>query len=275
MRLVSREYKVMVDHEAFADRRAALGSLREELNALAGIVGRISAKGDFDEEKDRTILFLDTPDTDLRHGGFVLRRRMEGEKAEYTLKCRSEDRYFASGADLRTVEGFKSDEKLEEDIGPLFACRFSHSNTVRPPKKSALRRGEPPRTLGEAAAFFPVLGGGEHAGRAIPRGTPLRVVNGITAYERVYTGPELVFEGDGPKDGEEKASVALILWSEGEDGRPLVAELSFRLEDKKERFGRGVAKSARSFFEGSQQLGLARPEGTTKTEFIYGDGDGD
>ena len=158
MKLVSREYKVMLDHEPFVDRRAALRALRDELDALAGAIGRIAMKGDFDEEVERTIVFLDTPETALRRGGFVLRRRMAGEKAEYTLKCRSEDRYFAAGADLRTVKGFKADEKLEEDIAPPFRCRFSHSNTVRPPKKSGLRRGEPPGTLGEAAAFFPVLG---------------------------------------------------------------------------------------------------------------------
>ena len=119
---------------------------------------------------------------------------MAGEKAEYTLKCRSEDRYFAAGADLSTVEGFKADEKLEEDIAPPFRCRFSHSNTVRPPKKSGLRRGESPGTLGEAAAFFPALGV-VHDERGIPPDTPLRVVNGITASERVSTGTRLVFKG--------------------------------------------------------------------------------
>ena len=104
--------------------------------------------------------------------------------------------------------------------------------------------------------------------------TPLRVVNGITAFERVYTGTRLVFEGCEPDGDEGEASVALILWTDGEAGRPLVAELSFRLEDKKERFSRGLSRSARSFFEGVQRLDRARPEGTTKTEFIYRDADG-
>ena len=132
-------------------------------------IGRVVVKGHFDEEQERTIVFLDTPELALRRDGFVLRRRMAGEKAEYTLKCRSEDRYFAAGADLGTVKGFKADEKLEEDIAPPFRCRFSHSNTVRPPKKSGLRRGEPPGTLGEAAAFFPALGDGPRRERASRR----------------------------------------------------------------------------------------------------------
>ena len=275
MKLVSREYKMMLDHEGFEDRRAAFRSLREELDALARRSGQTTTKGDFDEEAERTIAFLDTPDLTLRRGGFVLRKRMAGEKAEYTLKCRSEDRYFAAGADLRTVDGFKPDEKLEEDIGPPFRCLFSHSNTVRPPKGSRLRRGEPPSTLGEAEAFFPVLGTIRHDGRELPSETPLRVVNGIVAFEQVYTGARLAFEGDELDRGGGKASVALIFWSDGEEGRPLVAEFSFRLEDEEERFSRGLSRSARSFYEAVQRLDRARPQGTTKTGFIYRDTDGD
>src|SRR3954465_11772982 len=95
MKLISREYKVMLDHEGFVDRPAALRSLREELAALAKGVGRMATKGDFDEGEGRAIAFLDTPDLALRRLGFVLRRRLAGRKAEYTLKCRSGDRYFA------------------------------------------------------------------------------------------------------------------------------------------------------------------------------------
>ena len=276
MKLGSREYKVMLDHEPFVDRPAALGALREDIKVVAAAVGGMSTTGGFDEERRRTVVFLDTPEHDLRRGGFVLRSRMAGEKAEYTLKCRSEDRYFAAGADLRTVKGFKPDEKLEEDIAPPFHCRYSHSNTVRPPKKGGLRRGEPPRTLGEAAAFFPVLGA-VHDERGIPMEAPLGVVNGITAFERVYTGTSLGFDGSGPDgdDGEGAASVALILWTDGEAGRPLVAEFSFRLEDKKERFPRRLSRSARSFFEGVQGLEQARRDGTTKTSFLYRDHEGD
>ena len=274
MKLVSREYKAMLDHGGFVDRPAALRSLREELSGLAKAIGRIVMKGHFDEELERTIVFLDTPETALRRDGLVLRRRMQGPKAEYTLKCRSEDRYFAAGADLSTVAGFKADEKLEEDIAPPFRCRFSHSNTVKPPKKSRLRRGESPGTLGEAASFFPILGE-VHDERGITPDTPLRVVNGITAHERVFTGTRLVFGGGERGRDEGEASVALILWSDGNEGRPLVAEFSFRLEDEKERFSRGLSRSARSFFEGVQRLERARPEGRTKTEFIYRDADGD
>ena len=91
----------------------------------------------------------------------------------------------------------------------------------------------------------------------------------------ISTGTRLILDGAQPDGGEGEASVALILWSDGNEGRPLVAEFSFRLEDEKERFSRGLSRSARSFFEGVQRLERARPEGRTKTEFIYRDADGD
>jgi hypothetical protein len=272
MRLVSREYKVMLDHGPFADRPAALGALRADLGGIAEGLGGVATRGRFERERERTIAFLDTPDLALRRAEFVLRRRMAKGKAEYTLKCRSEDRYFAAGADLRSVEGFEPDEKLEEDIAPPFRPRFSHSNTVRPPKGSRLRRGEPPGTLGEAAAFFPVLGMSDD-GVVAPNATLLRIVNGVVAFERVFTGMKLDFGGRGR--GDDEASVALILWTDGDAGPPLVAEFSFRLEDRKERFSRGLSRRARSFFEAVQRIDRARPEGTTKTEFIYRDTDGD
>lgn len=273
MKLTSREYKVMLDPEAFADRKSSLRSLAKALGGLAKGLDRLAVKGDFDETAERTIHFLDTPDLALRREGFVLRRRMT-EKVEYTLKCRSEDRYFAAGADLRTVNGFKTDEKLEEDLAPPFHCRFSHSNTVRPPKKSELGKGVPPKTLAEAADIFPILGS-DREETGLRSDTPLRFVNDFTAYERVFTGLRLRFK-DGRSDGADvESSVALILWTDGKKGAPLVAELSFRLEDKKERFSRELSKVARAFYEAVQGLDCARPQGTTKTSFVYRDAEGD
>ena len=274
-KVVSREYKVMLDPGGFSDRGAAVETLRVGLGALAGAIGQIVVKGRLVEGLDRTIVFLDTPEDDLRRAGYLLRRRMGGGKAEYTLKCRSEDRYFAAGADLRAVAGFEGIEKLEEDIAPPFRCRFSHSNTVIPPKKTDLRAGALPTSLGEVAAFFPVLETLRSEGRTLPADSPIGVVNGIVAFERLLTGARVLFDGDHEDGGGGKAPIALILWSDGEGGRPLVAELSFRLEDEKERYPRALAGAARSFFEGIQRLDLARPAAATKTEFVYRDTDGD
>lgn len=270
MKLDSREYKVMIDQEPFVDRASALRALRESLAKLVMSPTDVTLMGDFNVENQREIIFLDTPEKDFRGNQLVFRRRFEGEKAEYTLKLRSEDRSLAADADLSTVDGFRPDEKFEEDIAPPFLARFSHSNTVRPPKNTPLRQGELPRTIGEATAFFPILKSVRHDGQEMAPDTPLQIVNGITAFERVYAGTTLHL-----LNGEVESSVALILWTDGEAGPPLVAEFSFRLKNDGEEFPKALSKSAKSFFGAVQTLDEARPNGTTKTGFIYHDQDGD
>src|SRR5438067_2137977 len=80
----------------------------------------------------------------------------------------------------------------------------------------------------------------------------------------------IIFE---PNDAErsEKAIVALILWTRGKAGRPAVAELSFRIKDSEEHFSRDLAEAARSVYDLLQRLDCSRPEGMTKTEYIYRD----
>src|SRR5262245_10523202 len=136
MRIESREYKVIVDSSAFAELDAALSDIRDDLADLARSIG-LDIDVDFDvkDPKERSILFLDTPDHTMRLNGLLLRQRVKRKngKTEYTLKCRSEDRYVAAGADVRAGRGFDSDAKFEEDIGVPFVSRFSRSNTVTVP----------------------------------------------------------------------------------------------------------------------------------------------
>lgn len=265
MKVRSREYKLMLDPLAFRDPPAVAAFWNDVRAAPTGTrTGR--PDGHFDKHRTRTIVFLDTPDLALRDEGLVLRRRLDGrgDEVQYTLKCRSEDRYFAAGIDLDAGSGLESERKLEEDIAPPFRCRFSHSNTV----KVAAKHDEPPLRLAAAARFYPVLSTLHRDGRKLPNHASLAPVNQMTAFERVYTGARLIFDGDHANTTD--ASVALILWSNGEDGSPLVAELSFRLEDKDESFTRALASAARASFELLQKLPLSRPDGTTKTEYVYG-----
>src|SRR5688572_29705778 len=115
MKVTSREYKVIIDGGLFADPAAALGVIREETGDLARAVGA-EADGGFaaDDPKERSVLFLDTPDFTLRRNGLLLRRRVKRKsgKTEYTLKCRTEDRYVAAGADLRAGPGLDPERKF-------------------------------------------------------------------------------------------------------------------------------------------------------------------
>ncbi len=256
----SREYKIMLDHRAFGDRESAVNAFWEETADFARSTG-ISADGTFDGTKERTIVFLDTGNFTLNENGFILRRRgkVGGDKVEYTLKCRSDDRYIAAARDVRKGEdGSDADPKFEEDIAVPFRSRFSHSNSV---KVRADR--EIPSTLKAAARLFPVLGGLQRDRLICPPETPLISVNNVQAFERVFDGPTLDF-------GPLKATVALILWSNGATGRPLVAEFSFRYDAQNDGdVSAAVAESAMKFFLLLQRLDWCRPTGMTKTEYVY------
>lgn len=84
----------------------------------------------------------------------------------------------------------------------------------------------------------------------------------MKAFERVLQGPVLVFD-------KTEAEVALILWSDGDKGRSLVAEFSFRYKHKEEDFEPRAAGLAMEFFDELQRMDWCAPDGKTKTQFAY------
>lgn len=270
MNVESREYKVLVNHEPFADPAEAVKAVWDEIEEAARTLPMVQTKGKLDEKETRRIIFLDTPDHTLRRNGLVLRQRAIDESLEYTLKCRSEDRYFVAGTDVGAAAGLEAELKLEEDIAPPFRCRFSHSATITLAGDPQNAPQKTPKTLREATALFPVLGTLRTDGQRCVPETVLEMVNSITVDENVWKGGKIVFETDGEAKSE-KASVALILWARGKAGRPAVAELSFRIKDNEERFSRNLAEAARSVYALLLRLDCSRPDGMTKTEYIYRD----
>ena len=264
MRLVtSREYKVMLQHRWFANRKAALGQFWEEAAAIAES-SSISVSGDFDRPEKRKIVFFDTTDHSLRRSGLILRRRVEDTgELQFTLKARNEDRYLASGFNMRTSSGLKSTPKFEEDVAAPFRSRFSNSSTVEFDQSSDAPFGSTPKQIKDASALFPALKELRANSNQLPLKTKLVPVNGIKANERVYKGPKLRCGGSG------RITVAVIVWTNGWDGRPLVAEFSFRYKDKHENFSAETACSARRFFESVQRLDWCAPASVTKTQYVY------
>ncbi len=126
MKIVSREYKMMLDPAPFADRDRSLEAFWGDVVDLTKMFPSVRAtKEAISLKEKRTIAFLDTPDVALRRQDLILRRRIgEGDSPKYTLKCRSEDRYYAAGADISAACGDDPESKLEEDISPPFLCRF-------------------------------------------------------------------------------------------------------------------------------------------------------
>jgi hypothetical protein len=273
MHVKSREYKVMVDTSLCADLEAALSSIRGETEDLARSLGfGFTGKFDGQDPKERTILFLDTPDFTVRQNGLLLRQRVKrtGGTTEYTLKCRSPDRYIAEGMDLCPGARLESESKFEEDIGVPFVSRFSHSTTVTLDGQEDLAGDNYPTRLSTAAGLFPGLLALQHDGLRCAPETALMPVRGLNVFERVFNGPKLHFPHEHGRSAATLAEVALILWSKGRKGRMLTAEFSFRYEAEREAFPASVASGAKRFFEGLQLLDWTRPEAVTKTQYMYG-----
>jgi hypothetical protein len=273
MRVKSREYKMMVDTLLCADLEAALSSIRGETEDLARSFGLgFTGKFDAEDPKERTILFLDTPDFTVRQNGLLLRQRVKRTDGttEYTLKCRSPDRYIAEGMDLSPGARLESESKFEEDIGVPFVSRFSHSTTVTLDAQEDLAGDNYPTRLSTAAGLFRGLLALQRDGLPCAPETALTPVRGLNVIERVFNGPKIHFPHERGPSPATPADVALILWSKGRKGRMLTAEFSFRYKAEREAFPANVASGAKRFFEGLQHLDWTRPEAVTKTQYMYG-----
>lgn len=261
----SREYKMMLEHRWFERRKkSTIDFWKEATNLVAS--QSISHEGEFDRQEKREITFFDTSDFLLRRNRLVFRRRVEENGGlQFTIKARDEDRYIADSFDLDQVDGLRNNRKFEEDIATPFRSRFSHSNTVSFKRESDSPFGKEPTKLKDVAAIFPLLGKLRRGDESVSKNTKLMPVNGIKACERVYKGPEFTLTDS------HSATVALILWSNAWDGRPLVAEFSFRCKDKDEEYSAEMAWAARRCFETLQVFDWHRPESMTKTQYVYRD----
>jgi hypothetical protein len=273
MHVKSREYKVIVDRSFCIDLEAALSSIHDETGDLGRSLGLgFAGKFDAEDPKERTILFLDTPDFTVRQNGLLLRQRVKHKSGttEYTLKCRTADRYIAAGRDLSPGPRLEPESKLEEDIGVPFISRFSHSTTVILDAHQELAGENYPTLLSTAARLFPGLLALQRDDFTCAPETALVPVRGLNVFEQVFSGPKVHFPNGGSRSSPTPADVALILWSKSKKGRVLTAELSFRYEAEKEAFSADVASGAKRFFEGLQYLDWTRPEAITKTQYMYG-----
>jgi hypothetical protein len=208
MRVTSREYKVIVDGSLLVDVDVALSDILDDIGDLARAVGLgVAEKFDAKDPNERTILFLDTPDCTLRENGLLLRQRVKRKngKTEYTLKCRTEDRYIAAGKDLSPGPGLKHASKLEEDVGVPFVSRFSHSTTVELDDNDKLAGENFPEALSAAARLFPAVLSVHHDGLLCPPETALAPVDGRKSLNASLQDHCSVF----PKD----STVARLRWA--------------------------------------------------------------
>jgi hypothetical protein len=181
------------------------------------------------------------------------------DEREVTLKFRHSDRYISQDRDMKPAKDFSEDMKFEEDIKPRFQALYSFSSSV------LLKPDTKLETLDDVHALFPGLA---KAIEDVPESAPLAMVGDFTGYERVIKGTTFQIG----KDPEVFAECSLTLWYAKEQGEePLVAEFSFKYEDKKEDYTAAVARRAYDAFLAIQdKLGAwIDTESMTKTAYVY------
>ena len=265
-KVVSREYKVMLQAARFAGaKKQLLGTTRrlwdEFSRAVAPAIA--AATGTLDTiEKERLIVFLDTDAQHLRAGGYIfrVRRPLDGQQPEVTLKFRHPDRYVAESRQMKSPR-IRTEIKFEEDIKAPFVSLYSFSSSA------GLGKTPAPSTLKDVSRLFPDVSKrlGEVDGRHA-----LGAVNNFTARELVITGATMRI-GTKPKV---ECECALIVWYDqnGSATEPVAVEFSYRYGDEKGRYGGKAAKRAFDVFEMLQRelTEWVDPNPRTKTAFVYG-----
>lgn len=268
MKVTSREYKVMLDHLRFAERKKSLREFWKDLFRIAQrLCLDVTEDHGFKKLEYRTVRFLDTPAGTFRQNNLILRQRREFERrggdlkagsTTVTLKCRCADRYVVAGQNLEAgaQQHLAGKPKFEEDIAPPFLSRFSRSVTIEATR-------ELPTTLADVSEWFSCLGELSSNGLACSPETPVTVVNELIAHERVYSGPVI-------KLGDKSVKLAVILWAHRWKSRPIAAEFSFRYGDEDEHYPAESARQAMDLFAAIQGLDWCQTIGSTKTQIAYG-----
>ncbi|NET40952.1 CYTH domain-containing protein [Okeania sp. SIO2B3] len=263
----SREYKLILNINQFYDRTHTVerfGNLVESLTQQ--FKGKaISQKT---EEKYRQVYYLDTPNFDLRHHGFILRIRREKKynqpKYQITLKHRESDRYLSASQDLSATKPGKT--KFEEDIIPPFQSKFSQSISVTKDRQPNFEN------IKQVAKLFPGL-----KALDITEQTSIELVNNFRAFEVVKKLGNLQF-GD-----KHIVKTDLSFWYlNTTDNLPLIAEFSLKyrlpkklLESPKklEQFPMPMIQGTNYLFKAlQQQWEWINFHPMTKTAYVYGEG---
>lgn len=253
--VTSREYKILLKTEPFQNEECQKKfwiKVQEIANEL-----EIEINGLMNEQVERKVRFFDTAERKLNKQGYVLRirdslRNGQPQKTKAMLKFRSPDRIISSGVDVSSSLK-DSETKFEEDIVPPFGIQYAHST-------SAEIKDSNWQNIADIAKVFPGI-----TALGLNPTTPVEIVNGFVANERVIRGATLDF-------GKDEAPAAITLWyvkGENAGEKLAIAEFSFAYDHITGDFSPKSAKKAKNLFENLQTTGWYDPEGTTKTKFVY------
>jgi hypothetical protein len=264
-RTIIRKFKLPLDPELLTAPQTLveLASIVRQVVATSGVV--FADVGGRARERDRTVLFYDTADSDLYRNNFMLRKRVScardgAVRADLVFKFRHPDRHLVVAMDPRPAIEVPNIIRFKEQILPLPDGRgmrsiFWHGCKIRQPAELENV------SFSTLARVFPALC---HLG-ADPE-KRLTAVNGLTVDERLVELGTLKFA----KSATAKALVSLWRVAPGE--RAVTSEFSFQT-----KYDAGNANSAqvrslsnRLYLELQQRLGGLTTSGSTKARELYG-----
>ena len=265
-KVISREYKVMLKAERFVGPESsvmqqagvfwdAFKGVMSEL--VLDIDGRLNKIG-----KQRLVRFYDTAGCRLRENSYVFRERVDllAENREVVLKYRHPDRYISQARDMSAADQSKGKTKFEEDIKHPFYKLYSFSTKQSVSKDKVLNR------LNDPGKLYPDL---QEKLDRYQGDEPIEIVGDFTAKEVVIVGGDFQIRNS-PK---EEAECALVLWydASGDKETPVVAEFSFRYQNKDEAYsGKAAQRAYEVFSRIPERLGpWIDVTGPTKTAYVY------
>ncbi len=263
--VTSREYKIMLKQEQFIGSQDNLLEIAGNFwnafkDAIQDIV--IDTDGSLNKiKKQRKIQFYDSADNCLRENSYVFRERIDlnTDEREVTLKYRHPDRYISQDRDMAAAVEKNGETKFEEDIKPEFIKLYSFST------KQPISDDKNINKLKDIRELYPDL---KKQLKFYQKDVPINLVGDFTARELVIAGADFQIK----KSPKVEAECALIVWYDDSSGEdiPVVAEFSFKYENKREEYDGKAAQRAYDVFYKLQGLGQwVNPEGQTKTSYVY------
>ena len=265
-KVISREYKVMLNQDCFVSSQLNLIELSGEFwqdfkDAIKDIV--IDTDGSLNHiKKRRNVRFYDSTDHHLRGNNYVFRERvaLDTGKREVTLKYRHPDRYISQDRDMTAAVIENGKTKFEEDIKLPFKKLYSFST------KQPISDDKNINKLKDIGKLYPGLKKGL---KSYQKDVPIDLVGGFTARELVITGADFQIR----KNPKVEAECALIAWYDdscGED-TPILVEFSFKYENEREEYDGEAAQRAYDVFARlNNTLGKwVDSEELTKTSYVY------
>lgn len=264
-KVISREYKIMLKAEKFkgeTEKILSASSLfwQDFKNNIIHIVPQV--EGNLEHiEKKRAIKFYDTSKRLLRSSNYVFRERIDLDKKtkEVTLKFRHPDRYISQDRNMDACKKSKGKTKFEEDIKPDFLKLYSFSTKQEVSDQKRLN------TLGDIRDLYPDL---DNKINNFKKDTEIDLVGNFIAQEIVIGGANFTIR----KSPVVKSECALIVWCDrnGDPHIPLLAEFSFKYENKKEEYTAKMAERAYQVFQTLQKMDdWIDPHSMTKTAYVY------